>query len=58
MKDYGFHKKTLEIADFHCYNKCLPKGKLCPFRSIDGEFCPELLELLRCYDKCYPNGDE
>lgn len=53
MKNYGFHKTTLEKADFFCYNNCPPKGTLCPFRDIDGEYCPELLVLLRCYDTCY-----
>lgn len=49
MKNYGFKKTTIQCGDKIC-KKCLSHGKLCPFLHIDGEYCDELLELLKGYD--------
>lgn len=52
MKDYGFCKLTVEFAERYCRYYCLvgKSKKLCPFKHIDGEYCPDLLVLLKRFD--------
>lgn len=53
MKDYGFCKHTVEIAERFCRDYCEvgKSKKLCPFKHIDGEYCPDLLAQLKYFDK-------
>ena len=52
MKDYGFCKHTVEIAERYCRDYCEvgKSKKLCPFKHIDAEYCDELLVQLKYFD--------